>query len=175
MIITNSLNKSSLEEEEEKVNNTNLTDSLIVQVENSLINMDNSNGCLDDFDEVMGMMDEQFEEQLKLLKQGTHWKELKGLTSSNRKLSNKVLKKSPVKIPVKIEKSSCDASCEESDERFRLLLSNSFNEKLSCCTDAEKCVLGSNGQARKRRHRRSIINKTMPSDFALDNYLMVCF
>lgn len=150
-------------------------------MENSLTNLETSNDCLDDFDEVMEMMDEQFEEQLKLLRQGTQWKELKALGSSNRKLSNKALKKSPVKLFEDIKrKSSCDASCEESDEKFRLLNENNFNEKISNfdCTDAENnFILSENmdGQARKRRHHRSIMNKTMSSNFTshLDNYLMV--
>lgn len=108
---------------------TNLTDSLIVQVDNSSNNhFFNKNGnlidesksikpnlsssCLDDFEvlylynycfkflfkqlifkEVMEIMDQQFKEQLEILKHGTQWRELK---SSNRRSSGSIATKPPI-------------------------------------------------------------------------------
>lgn len=181
-------------------NNATLTDSLIVQVENLQTNLEilenpSENGCLDDFDEVMGMMDEQFEEQLKILRLGTQWKELKVLNgfNSNRRRSQHLtnnnllrsLKRSPVQISVPDpDKTSCDASCEESDEKFRELLENNFNKKYSTTqnsifdlTDVENYEFNSvntfKEHPRKRKHRRSNFNKTMPSDFAFKSSSMV--
>jgi hypothetical protein len=55
-----------------------LTDSLIVQTEGT------PSATLDDYEEVMGMMDDQFNAQMDVLRQGTQWREFKSSTNPKR-------------------------------------------------------------------------------------------
>ncbi|KAI1722761.1 nuclear migration protein unc-83 [Ditylenchus destructor] len=157
-------------------NNPNLTDSLIVQVDNGQA----ANGTLDDFEEVMEIMDEQFGEQLqrlKMLRQGTQWRELKA-NSKGKRVSSlmrpTVLSGRSDTNATYADKTSCDASSEESDTQRQNVPSNGS----SACLDSIGNSVSSSfagdslSSQRKRRHRRASQAYNGKTSTKLDNASM---